>query len=299
MSKGIDFGALANFQKDLENSGTMFLYQKNLPQELDVRVLPPTEGMSFYFVKENVYWIAGKRYISPSTFGEPCPIEEEIAEARALRDPAINKLLSDSKNFTFREEYSIPILELECVFDKGVVTKVKPVGKPKILKCTKQLVGAINRIAINRKYQNGTANGFCDLTEGFNITLIRENVNGKVSYDAEAHRDPYAIDPSWVVEQPDIVKNIEEHLVSDDELREAIRGYLYGASSRSRRSDVEYTAPTRTRVSKTAVDDEIEAPAPTRTRKVEPVETIDTVNDTLDDVERPKRMSLADRLNHR
>ena len=27
-----------------------------------------------------------------------------------------------------------------------------------------------------------------------------------------------------------------------------------------------------------------EAPAPTRTRKVEPVETIDTVNDTLDDV---------------
>ena len=82
-------------------------------------------------------------------------------------------------------------------------------------------MGAINRIAINRKYQNGTANGFCDLTEGFNITIIRENVNGKVNYDAEAHRDNYAIDPSWVVEQPDIVKYIEDP-ISEEILRKSI-----------------------------------------------------------------------------
>lgn len=231
----VDFAELATFNDGLESTGNL-MFQKNLKPETDIRVLPPGPGMSFYFCKEILYWINGQRYVSPKTFGEWCPIEHEVNEAQKLRDPYINQLLADSKSFMMKEEYSMPILELICQYSQGEVIDVRPVGGPKIFKCTRQLLKAINKIALGNKYQNGTDNGFCDLTYGFNITLYKETVNGKVTYDAEAHRYASAIPPEWVTDMPDVVANIEGQLKSNEELTAAIRGYLYGGAVRQSQS---------------------------------------------------------------
>lgn len=287
----IDFQALADFQNNLENIGSLYRYQKNLPPELDVRILPPQEGMPFYFIKEDVFWINGKRYLSPSTFGEDCPILDEIKEARALRDPNINKLLTNSQKFSHREEYSMCILELECEFSKGDVVNVQPVGSPKVFKCTKQMIGAINKIAINRKYQNGTDNGFCDLEEGFNITLTRQNVNGKVNYDAEAHRSSFPIPEDWVQDTPNLLELTEGNLLSNDELREAVRTYLYGSQPKTGSPQRQLVTPP------------VERTVPTRSsRRIE--EFVDDGQDSEPNTEpdvktqAPKKaMTLAERLN--
>lgn len=264
----VNFEALQAFQEGADNRGGKVLFQKNLKPETDVRILPPLDdSMPYFFVKEISYWIGGERYLSPKTFNEPCPIEEEVNEARKLRDASINHLLADSKGFSMREEYSMAILELDCTYSKGEVVDVQPIGVPKIFKCTTQLLSSINKIALSPKYQNGTENGFCDLDQGFNITLIKE-VGAQTKYSADPHRSPFLIPDEWIQEIPDVIENIENQMKSEEELRKAIRDYLYGT-----RPPVAVAAPQRRGAAVAAPTTPSRRPARAATTVAAPVES--------------------------
>lgn len=94
-----------------------FRTQKMGVQE-DVRIIPPLDnvpgGLPYLAVK--IFWIKGKRYIDPATFGGKSPLLDELQK---LKDEASDADLKDintlenSKNFNRKEE----ILFVGYVFD--------------------------------------------------------------------------------------------------------------------------------------------------------------------------------------
>jgi hypothetical protein len=97
----INEDALAQLGKKVSKGNSNFLdASKALNPTLHVRLmlgLPNMDGVPFFH--EEGYWINKKRYVSPKTFGLPCPIQDEIEEAMALNDPEIIELL-ESRMFS-------------------------------------------------------------------------------------------------------------------------------------------------------------------------------------------------------
>lgn len=209
-----------------------YFKQSEITEETDIRILPPTESMEeSYFFEEIGYWINGKRYVSPKTFGDSCPIEEEVKAAKELGDEDILALLKDNQKYKRSSVFLVPILLMECKFDtKGNCKSYKVVdNKPKVLQCGITLIRAINKIVTGRQFQNDTEDGICDRQEGFCITLSKTGKKLDTDYSAMGWKNPLEIVEEELYEKvPDVVEMTKKKLKTDEELRSIIRNFLYG-----------------------------------------------------------------------
>lgn len=230
---GLDLNALKGVQNDLAKRGENndFFQASKIGEETDVRLLPPLPKMNgIYFVEKSVFWINKKSYTSPSTFGRPCIISEEVAAARGLKDAGVDALLSNKEIFKKSAEFLMPILLLDCQFGEGgVCTTTKVVDdKPKILSCGTMLMKAINKIVTSRQYQNGTPDGIADRVKGFNLVLGKTGVKLDTEYTAMGWTAPTEMDAKYYAVIPDVIDIVEKSIYPDEYLQSVIRNYLYG-----------------------------------------------------------------------
>lgn len=233
----LNLNALKNRQKAFEEKGSGNVVQASkLGEEFDFRVIPPIypEQEGIYFLERKVWWIDGKPYTSPATFGEEDVIDEEIAEATELarKDKTLSKLLNDERKLKAQTEYWVPVLLLDVEFDgKGKPKKVEVKDdKVKILAMGGMLMRAVNKIAVGRQYQNGTDDGFADRVEGYNILATKTGTGLNTEYSAEGWRETWEMDEKYYTEKavPNVIELTRKQIKGDDYLRSVIRNYLYG-----------------------------------------------------------------------
>lgn len=287
----LNLSALKNRQKAFEEKGSGNVVQASkLGEEFDFRVIPPIypEQDGIYFLERKIWWIDGKPYTSPATFGEDDVIEEEIIEATemAKRDKTLSRLLNDERKLKSQTEYWVPVLLLDTEFDgKGKPKKVTvKEDKVKILAMGGMLMKAVNKIAVGRQYQNGTDDGFADRVEGYNILATKSGTGLSTEYAAEGWRDPWEMDEKYYTEKavPNIIEQTRKQIKSDDYLRSVIRNYLYGeAIIEDRKKDDSEDSGTRAKSGRSRREDYNEKPA-SRPRREEPEE---------DDSEREERQA--------
>jgi hypothetical protein len=229
-------------------------------------------------------WINGVKYISPSTFGKPCPLEEELEDAKraSAKDKDLKKLLED---LSMKSEFHIPILPLDVVIEDNEVVDVKVKGgKAKILTCGPMLMKRINKVVTSRRYQNGEPEGITHREKGFNLILSKTGEKLDTEYDAEGDVQ-WEMDEKYYEDYPNVYEEAKDEMKSDEYLRGVIRNYLYGEEmpeeetddtdeekeekpSRSRRSSKsEDEKPSRGRSRRAAKDEDEEEEKPSRTRR--------------------------------
>lgn len=229
----LDYSALNDAQEEMTSrtSGDgLFVYGKDINKTMDVRVLPPRANLKGrYFLELITYWINGVKYISPATFGLPCPITREVDAAKESKDKELKSLLEDRDNFQKKYEYLIPILVLDVKLnDRNEVIDVKVKdNKAKVLSCGTQLNKRINKVACSRKYMNGTEDGFTDRVEGYNLILSKVGEKLNTEYDAEGDVQ-WEMDEKYYNDYPDVYEMSEKSMEEDDYLEGVIRNYLYG-----------------------------------------------------------------------
>lgn len=232
---GLDFTALNQAQDDLVNRTEegVFLYQKSIGKETDVRILPPYPEMGGkYFLELIIYWIGGKKYISPKTFGLPCPIADEVLEASATKDRTLKALLDNTEKngYSKRYEYWMPILLLDLSFNTDGTVKTDQIeikGDARILSTGPQLIKKINKLAVSRKLANGKPDGFTDREKGFNFILSKTGEKLNTEYDAVSDI-ACELPEKYYKAYPNVVEEAQKELYSDSYLTAAIRNYLYG-----------------------------------------------------------------------
>lgn len=273
----LNLNALKNRQKAFEEKGSGNVVQASkLGEEFDFRVIPPIypEQDGIYFLERKIWWINGKPYTSPATFGDEDVIEEEIAEATELakRDKTLSKLLNDERKLKSQTEYWIPVLLLDVEFDSKSKPKKVSVkeDKVKVLAMGGMLMKAVNKIAVGRQYQNGTDDGFADRIEGYNILATKTGTGLNTEYSAEGWREPWEMDEKYYTEKavPNIIELARKQIKSDDYLRSVIRNYLYGEAiieDKKKDDDDDDKRP----VARKAADDNEGGRKPSRARKID------------------------------
>lgn len=216
----------------------MFLYQNKLTEQgADVRLLPPPASMNGLFYLRRIVWNINKKvYISPLSFNEECPIEEEIELAKEWATKngdkqlmaLINKM--DEPYAAKKEEFLVPILLLDVKYNPDwTVASLKIVGdKNKYLTCTKQLLGTIVDKVTSKHFYNGTKEGITHREKGWNLTLFKKVKNSKTEYSCEGWREATEMGEKYYRELPDPVLFTKKGMLSDETLTSVIRNYLYG-----------------------------------------------------------------------
>lgn len=223
----INEDALAQLGKKVASNNSGFLdASKALSPNLHVRLMlghPNMDGTPFFF--EEGYWINKQRYVSPKTFGEPCPIEEEVDEARSLGDPAIEELLN-SRLFSDKPTIMAPVLALD-VDNQYNVMGVKD-DEVKILQMGKQLFGGMYGILTSTPQVPPSV--ILDPNEGYNMELTKSGSGMQTEYSAKIWMKPTEVDESWYAMEniPDIVEITRKKLKPEAYLRAVIRNFLYG-----------------------------------------------------------------------
>lgn len=227
MPVNINEDALAQLGNKVSRGDTSYLdASKVLNPNLHVRLMmghPNMKGIPFFF--EEGYWINKQRYVSPKTFGEPCPIAEEIEEAEALGDPEIDQLLS-SRLFSDKPTIMAPVLALK-VDDQYNVTGVQG-DKVKILQMGKMLFGEMYGVLTGTPQISPST--ILDPKEGYNMILTKSGSGMSTQYTAKIWMRPTEFDPEWFDLEgiPDIVELTRKKLKPENILRAAIRNFLYG-----------------------------------------------------------------------
>lgn len=229
---GLDLGALKKVQEDLNTRGggdSIFFNAKEIGEETDFRVLPPTAKMNgIYFLEVIVWWVNKKKIISPATFGDYDPIEEEVNEARESEDEDLLELVDDKEKCARKSEFWVPILLLDCKFKNGELVSAKVVDeKAKVLNCGQMLLKAINKVLSSRKAQNGTDDGATDRELGYNLIASKTGKGLKTEYSA-ALGEQLEMDSKYYKDTPDVIKMAQDAIKSEDYMRGVIRNYLYG-----------------------------------------------------------------------
>lgn len=232
----LSFAALTKAQDNLKTNDfdKELLKAKNLDESGTYVRLVYDERLGEMFYREvTTYWIDGKPFISPATFGEPCPIAEEVEIARGSGDRTLRNLLK-SKKFSERTEYYMPVLLLDYIKEvqggRPKITDIK-LKDTKILVAGKQLTQAMVRELMN---EDRLAEMDCPDEEvsiiheelGYNFKLTKEGTGMNTKYDATTSRQMSILDMEFTM--PDVDAYVQGELKDEDELRDAIRTYLYG-----------------------------------------------------------------------
>lgn len=224
----INMAALNKVKEGLnKGGGDLFVGHKHLKPNLYIRLMPghPNIADIGSFTEEG-YWINSKRYVSPKTFGKPCPIAEEVEEARALNDSDIDKLLK-SRNFSEKSVISFPVAVLTVEDEKKFKFSGIQQDMIKVFQCGPQLGNEIIGIIINP--------AGCEYEElydedGYVIQCNKEGTGLETKYSAQMIVKKFEVPEEFYDYDkiPDIYEMTRKKVKSDDYLRGVIRNYLYG-----------------------------------------------------------------------
>lgn len=246
----IDPQKLKKFQEDLEDrtkTNKGWINVQKIKEPIDIRILDPHPNLNgLYFLEVIVWWINGKKIISPATFGEPDVIQEIIDEALMNdQDGQIKKIIKAAgphgPKLQRRTEYWIPVLKFNWDFDPntdeimGITNSrgeydVKLIDKyiedqrPKILSCTISLMKEINHEATIR----GNLNMF-DREKGFNLLIQKIGEGKKTTYKA-SRTDSMPMPAKYyeINNIPDIVNMCKGGMYTDEYMENLICNYIYG-----------------------------------------------------------------------
>lgn len=227
---GLNMAALSKVQKTMEEEqgGDLFLTGKHIKDDTSIRLLPPLPKMEgMYFATVVKQWINKKPYTSLETFGEACPITEELEAAKEQLatskkpDKELHTLLSDEQRLKKKKEFYIPVLLLDA--------DGKVLG-PRVLQAGPMLMREINKIVTGPRYQNESENGITDRKLGRNLSLSKTGEGIKTEYKAVPWPNSTVMPKEYYTEDkiPDVLDLVEKSRKSEVVLRSAIRNYLYG-----------------------------------------------------------------------
>lgn len=226
----VDFGKINEEAEKMNSSGGDYFNQSEIKDgsEVTIRVVPPLPSLNgLYYLKQYSIWINGVNYISPKTFGKPCPIIDGVEEIHKGGDDDL-KAMIDMEGFSIKEDYLLPILLLKPEFKGNVLKDVEVVDeKIKIFKCTFSVVKGINNIMNSRHYQNDSPLGIMDPEIGHNLDISKHIKNKRTNYDVAGWPKPYAIDEAYYEEVPDIVEKVQKKIYSYEYLEGVFNNYLY------------------------------------------------------------------------
>lgn len=227
----LDYDALIEIGEELAKRGgdAKYFSQKEIGAETSVRLMPPTPAMNGkYFVEERGYWIAQKKYVTGETFGGPDPLAEEIAAAKAMKNPQIDALLGNWKAFSKSSNFIVPILLLDIEYKGQTPVSVDVVDEcVKYASFGKQLIQAINALVTNRHYMTGEL-GLLDRVTGRNLCLSKTGKDKETKYSAIVEPVEMTMPEDYYEDYACPVEMVEKSLVDDEIVVAAFRNYLYG-----------------------------------------------------------------------
>jgi hypothetical protein len=298
----VDFNKI-NEDQERMNSGGIFFKQQDIGknEEVDIRVLPGLDSLqgSFY-LKVHSIWMNNKNYISPRTFGEPCPILDAVDREKKLGKNQEILDLIESDLFSAREEYWMQVLVLEPKWKGNVLKEVNVAGnKSKIFKCTYSVLKAMNGFFSHRQYQNGTDLGVFDPEKGYNCIIKKVVKENNTSYTVMMWTSPWEVPEEFLEEEAflDVYDIVAEQVVSDEKLQEAWDEFIGKDSKKKKKKAV---------VEDDDEDDEEEEEAPkakfkpsakkATVAKVEEEDDDDYEEEEEEEVKPAKKKSLLDRI---
>jgi len=224
----INIDALKEAQENMKSgSDGLFVGQSELKPNLYIRLMPSQPNISSLgFFEEDGFWIKGKRYVSPETFGKPCPISEEVEEALASGDPVLQALLNH-KDFKRKKQVSFPICILNAKNEKTYQFDGVRDNMVKILQTGPQLGSAIIKLLVNAP---GCEPEELLEQEGYIIQCTKTGEKIDTEYSAQVIVRKFNVpDELYDYDKiPDILELCRKKLKSDDYLRGVVRNYLYG-----------------------------------------------------------------------
>lgn len=283
----LNLEALKNADKNLSAGNNDYFNAKEIGEDTIIRILPPGPELNgLYYFEQSIYWIANKPYVSPSTFGDRCIIEEFLADVDSELQAQKKKgkvdkelqglydaIVKPKKTFIF------PMLHLNCGYDEdGAVESVEVIGgKYKVMQCGPQLIGAINKQIlapkIMRKLKN-VEDGVMDRVEGFNLSLSKTGSGLSTEYSA-AVDEPCEIEEKYYKSIPNMIELSKKGCYTDEYLEGILNQYFYGDAApsadlkksryQSEESEKQEEKPTRTsKTEKESVKEEVEEETPKR-----------------------------------
>lgn len=231
---GLNMKKLRDMQKEIksksEGGGGLFLYSSELPEELDVRILPPKANMNgVYFLEEEGWWVNGQFVL----VGSNDVVKDEIDKAKKSKDEDLIALINRKNKgipaIKRQIRYMLPILVLDTEYDEDTdeMTKCEVDGQ-KILVAKPTLMREINRIVTARPFQNGTDFGVADRVKGNNIIVGKQGKGLDTEYMAMGWNESTEMNAKWYENLPDILETHEKAKSSPERQRSLIRNYLYG-----------------------------------------------------------------------
>lgn len=283
---------MRGLDKELENrmsGGQGFFTQKDIKDTVDIRIAPPVDELNGVPYKEVVvWWIDKKKYISPETFGQECPIAKEFDEARESGDESLIKLLDakdgNMKRIERKTEWWLPILVLKLDDPNDVESSYEIVDDEwKIAQFGPMLLNQINKVVISRFTQPDPT----DRVKGFCIMIQKTGSGMQTKYTAQNWPQPEEMPEDLYTEKsiPNIIKKLQEDMEGDDKLRSIARNYLYGEEVEDD-EDGQEEAPESRKISRkpkkkaaeTSEPEEVEEAQKTRARR-KPLGKRDLVSD--------------------
>ena len=197
--------------------------------EVDFRILPPPDSLAgLFYLKTVDYKLSEQEWVkSLATFGEDCPVEAMLEEAKKSEKADVAKLAKSVEQST---KFLIPAIKLDT--DKsGNVTG----GTPVLLQASYSLISQLNKYFISPKYTNDKEDGLADREEGLNFSIERV---GSGFNDTRYTVKPFPRPTSFADEKwnsfyesvPDPVKAYQNLMGDIDEHVEKMRTFLYGNS---------------------------------------------------------------------
>lgn len=232
----IDWSYVEEERQNLESSDKLVFNQKEIPMDgsIEVRMLPPWEGSNTYFKGRTIYWIKSKPYMSLSSIGQPCPLDEEYKAAQKSTDKEVKALL-EHKDFNVQTDVLYPCLIMDVNYDNaGEPTSIKVNGnKARVLSTSKGTSASLQKIICDPK-QRRAGKGLSVMHREFgrNITIDKQKANNFIQYTAKADpADMSLIDAafdSYYNDVPNLDRFLQDQAKDPIYLRSVIRNYLYG-----------------------------------------------------------------------
>lgn len=299
---GLNLEALRNDSEAMGSS--IFLNQKDLKESgTDFRIdqgSPSLNGK--YYLEVVILWLAGKKYVSPKTFGLPDPFEKELDAIRATpssdRDARELKALADAVDLKkqpkvqYKIEYWVPGRIVNVSIGANNVLESAILKECKILSAGKQLTKSINDLIMSRaSLSNGSPWGMLDYEKGANVVLTKKGSGLNTEYKAELG-DQFAVPPQQMNDCIDVYAYAKAVAMTGPEMQKIADAYFYGEgelpsgknlssedlkkvtrghvlNTGNARSDTpqEPSEPTRARRAAAASSDNEQAPAPSTARR--------------------------------
>ena len=238
---------------------TLYAYKMDDNKEYYIRLMPSVFDSGAIFLKRRYIFIRdndkSQMILCPSTFGGDSVIEPILQEAKKVKSEAIQKKLYDINRFPFKglyvkEDFITQILLLECTMDKfgRIETEKVMDDTPK-----KFVVGQVLARDINDEFMSNVRDfvepcGIANIKSGNTIKIVKAVAPGtKTSYKVGVMAKPTDMPDKFDEGKADlgIYKELQEQLLSNEEIIETVEGFLYGASktSGSAKPSVLPTAP--------------------------------------------------------